>query len=341
MKAFVISGPETCYFTDVEMPQIKNPTDVLVKVKSVGICGTDLTIYAGRHPMAYGVDRIPGHEFSGEVIEVGSAVKDLKPGDRVVHEPTTSCGKCYACTHGQPNVCSSIQITGCNLNGGWQEYFCAPERSWHKIPDWITWTEAALIEPYTNAAQICTRADIQESDVVLIHGGGPLGLMTGDTAKHLGATVIISELMPGRLALAKEIGMDYALDPRETDLKEFVKELTGGEGVNVIVDCAGVGAMMDDNLEMLSPAGRFVTSAPAAFSLSLLSAFYIMAKQLKLIGSRLQYRKFKPVIAQFAMYKDNVDKMVTHTFRFEESDKAFQYNAERHPETGKVVVLFD
>ena len=341
MKAFVIAGAENCFFKDVEKPEIKKPDDVLIKVKSAGICGTDLTIYAGKHPMAAGVDRIPGHEFAGEVVEVGAAVKELKPGDHVVHEPISYCGECYACTHGQPNVCSDIRITGCNIDGGWQEYFCAPEKQWHKIPDWVSWTEAALVEPYTIGAQVCSRANIMAGDLVLIHGGGPIGLMCGDTAKHLGAKVIVSEIQSGRLRLAEKIGLDYAVDPRETDLKTFIKEVTDGKGVNVILDCAGLGFLMEDNMEMLSPAGRFVPVATAPFSLSLLSSFYIMFKQISIVGSRLQYKQFEPVIARYALYKNCIDMIVTDTFRFEDSDKAFKYNAERHPETGKIVVLFD
>lgn len=339
MKAFVIGKDGQKLFRELEKPVVEGPEDVIVKVMAAGICGTDLHIYEGKHPMAAGQDRIPGHEFAGRVVAVGEAVKTLKPGDRVVHEPIAYCGECYACTHGQPNVCRHLRVTGCNCDGGWQEYYKAPERQWHKIPDWVSWTEAACVEPYTIGAQVCAQAKVQAGDVVLIHGGGPIGLICGDTAKHFGATVIVSELMPGRLKLAKQMGLDYAVDPRQTNLKQLVSELTGGEGVNVILDCAGLGKLMDDNLEMLSPAGRFVPVAVAPFTVSNPTA--ILAKQLTIVGSRLQYRKFAPVIARFALYKDNIDRMVTDTFPFADSDRAFRYNLERHPETGKVVILFD
>ena len=339
MKAFVIRGKDNCFFTEVEKPEISGPDDVLVKVKSAGICGTDLHIYAGDHPMAMGVDRIPGHEFAGEVVEVGSGVKDLRPGDRVVHEPICYCGKCYACRRGQGNVCRYLKVTGCNIDGGWQEYYCAPSRQWHRIPDWVTWTEAALVEPYTIGAQVCSQADVTAGDWVLIHGGGPIGLMCADTAKHRGAKVIVSELMQGRLDLAKEIGCDYAVNPKETDLAQLVEEITDGEGVNVILDCAGLGFMMDANLRMLSPAGRFVPVATAPFKIE--DPIQILAKQLTIVGSRLQMHQFEPVIARYEMYKKAIDRMITDTFPFEESDKAFAYAASRNPKTGKVVILFD
>lgn len=338
MKAFVIGKDGKKFIRDVEKPTLKGPKDVLVKVKAAGICGTDLHIYQGEHPMAVGQDRIPGHEFAGEVVDVGPEVRNLKPGDRVVHEPIAYCGECYACTHGQPNVCRNLKVTGCNVDGGWQEFFCAPERQWHKIPDWVTWTEAACVEPYTIGAQVCAQADVQAGDVVLIHGDGPIGLICGDTAKHLGATVIISGHRAGRLQLAKDIGLDYAVNSRETNLKDLINDLTDGEGVNVILDCVGLGKIMDDNLDMLSPAGRFVPVAVAPFTIN--NPTNILAKQLKIVGSRLQNKKFAPVIARYSLYKESIDRLVTDTYAFEDSDEAFQYNLARHPETGKVVILF-
>ena len=338
MKAFVIRGKEDCFFTETEKPRIQHPNDVLVKVKSAGICGTDLHIYEGQHSMSVGVDRIPGHEFAGEVVEVGPGVKHLKPKDRVVHEPIAYCKDCYACRRGQGNVCRALRVTGCNCGGGWQEYFCAPEKQWHKIPDWMTWVQAALVEPYTIAAQVCSQAEVVAGDTVLIHGGGPIGLICCDTAKHFGARVIVSEILKGRLELAGQIGADYAVDPRECDLKQLVEEVTEGEGVNVILDCAGLPQMMNDNVAMLSPAGRFVPVAPIPIHID--DPIAVMAKQLTIRGSRLQMGKFQPVIARYELYAKHVDRMVSDIFPFEQSDKAFAFAHLRGPETGKVVVVF-
>lgn len=338
MKAFVIHGKHDVSFIEKEAPTIQTPTDVLVKVKSAGICGTDLHIYAGEHDMCMNQDRIPGHEFSGEVIAVGSAVTEFAVGDRVVHEPISYCGSCYPCRKGQNNVCTSLKVTGCNCDGGWQELYCADQGQWHKIPDGMTWEQAALVEPYTIAAQVCSQGAVQPGDVVLIHGGGPVGLMCCDTAKQLGATVIVSEIMAGRLALAKEAGADYAINPMEINVEELGAEITGGEGVNVILDCAGLGRLMEQNIRMLSPAGRFVPVAPCPIHIE--NGILVMAKQLTLIGSRLQMGQFKPVIENFVNYEKTATKMITHTFDFNKSDEAFAFADGKHPETGKVVVTF-
>lgn len=339
MKAFVIAGKHDTYFVDKPIPKIENEYSVKVKVKSVGICGTDIHIYEGEHGMSIGHKRIPGHEFAGVVCEVGSQVTNLKIGDRVVHEPINFCGKCYACRHGQGNVCADIQVTGCNMDGGLQEYYVADEKQWHIIPDWVTWEQAALIEPYTIAAQTCSQAELEAGDVVLIHGGGPIGLMCMDTAKKLGATVIISEIAEGRIKLAQEMGADYVFNPKEVNIKEELLKITGNEGPNIVIDCAGIPQVVCDAMELLSPAGRFVQVAPCPINLDK-TAIWIMVKQLKIIGSRLQMNQFKPVIARYALYKDNIEKMITDVFDFEKAKEAFEYNAARHPETGKVVIIF-
>lgn len=340
MKAFIIRGKHDVYFEDRPMPQLETPHSVLVKVKSAGICGTDIHIYEGEHSMSVGHLRVPGHEFAGEVLEVGPEVTDLKPGDRVVHEPINYCGTCYACRQHQGNVCAHVHVTGCNCNGGWQEYFVADEKQWHKIPDWVTWEEAALVEPYTIAGQVCTRAELKAGDTVLIHGGGPIGLMCGDTARHLGATVILSEVLPGRLQLARDMEMDYVIDAKTENVSDRVMEITKGEGVNIVMDCAGLRTALSDAMLLLSPAGRFIPVAVAP-SIQVDNAIMIMVKQLKIVGSRLQMDQFKPVIARYALYKEHIDRMITDVFPFSESDKAFAYAAARDPKTGKIVIRFD
>lgn len=340
MKAFVIRGKHDCYFEDRPELQLEGPHSVKVKVKSAGICGTDIHIYEGEHSMSIGQLRIPGHEFAGEVVEVGEAVTELKVGDRVVHEPIKYCGTCYACRNHQGNVCKNLKVTGCNCSGGWEEYFVADDKQWHKLPDWVTWEEAALVEPYTIAGQVCTRAELRVGDTVLVLGGGPIGLMCGDTAKHLGATVILSEVQEGRLQLARDLGMDYVIDSKKENVTERVMEITKGEGINVVMDCAGLPWALTDAMTQLTPAGRFVPVAMGN-ELHVENAIMIMGKQLKIIGSRLQMDQFKAVLARYALYKEHIDRMITDVFPFEESDKAFAYAAARDPKTGKIVIRFD
>lgn len=344
MKAFVIddrekiNGMPKVYFEDRPIPTIENEKSVLVKVKAAGICGSDIHIFEGRHGMCIGLKIVPGHEFTGEVVEVGSGVTEFKAGDRVVHEPTSSCGKCYACRVGQENVCSNLKVSGCGSDGGWQEYVVYDEKQWHHIPDWISYEQASLIEPYTIAAQACSRAELFEGDVVLIHGAGPIGLMCGQTAKSFGAKVITSEIMEGRIKLAQEMGMDYVINPKEKDLAEEVMKITNGEGPNVVIDCAGIPNASQQAAEILSPAGRYVVvaSGPVHMDNDL-----VRLKALRVLGSRQQKDQFEQVIAKLPIYIKDIDRILTNTYPFNKSAEAFSYASQRHPKTGKIVVQFD
>ena len=338
MKAFVIEGKDNSYFTVVDEPQLENEYSVKVQVESVGICGTDIHIFEGNHGASKGQKRIPGHEFAGVVTEVGSAVKRLKVGDRVVHEPIGYCGKCYACRHGQGNVCQHLKVTGCNMSGGMEEFFVAPEKQWHRIPDWVTWNEAALIEPCTIGAQVCARAGVLPGDTMLIHGAGPIGILLACTAMQLGATVMISEVSEGRLKLARAIGVPYVIDAKTQDTKAEVMRITEGEGANIVCDCAGIRAIAEDAINELSVAGRFVPVAATPFTFD---AYEGMHKQVNIISSRLQMNQFVPVIARFKLYKDTIDQMITDVFDFADTKKAFEYACSRNPKTGKIVLRFN
>ncbi len=338
MKAFMIEGKGAAYMTDVPEPQIERSDDVKVRVESMGICGTDIKIFEGRHSQSVGAKRIPGHEFAGVVTETGPEVKGFKAGDRVVHEPILYCGRCYACRRGQGNVCRELHVTGCNMSGGMEEFFVAPERQWHKLPDSITWNEAAMIEPYTIAAQVCARAGAEADDTMLIHGAGPIGLMLADTALHMGVRVIISEISDGRLELAGRIGVKHIIDAKKEDASEAALRLTDGEGPNIVCDCAGVPRFAEEAFRILSPAGRFVPVAGVTFQCD---GYMAMRKQLTVVASRLQMHQFVPVISRFDLYKDNIKKMITDVYEFDRIKEAFEYACERRPETGKVIVRFN
>lgn len=325
-------------FIEVDEPHIISPKSVKVRVESVGICGTDIKIFKGLHSQSKGRKRIPGHEFAGIVTETGDQVKHLKVGDRVVHEPISYCGHCYACLRGEGNVCAEVKVTGCNMSGGMEEYFVADERQWHTIPDWITWNQAALIEPYTVAAQICARAELAPGDTMLIYGAGPIGLMLADTAMHMGAKVMISEISAGRLKLAAEIGIPYVINPNAASLRERVMELTDGAGPNIIADCAGIASLDEEAVDMLSPCGRFVPVAGTPF---MLDGYKAMRKQLKIIASRLQMNQFVPVISKFKLYQEQADRMITNVFDFMDAPQAFALAGRGDPETGKIVLRFN
>ncbi|MBS1407896.1 MAG: alcohol dehydrogenase catalytic domain-containing protein [Oscillospiraceae bacterium] len=175
MKAVYLVEPFKLEVREVSTPKIERDTDVLVKVHTVGVCGSDLTAWKGNHPDMK-MPSIPGHEIAGEVVAVGSAVTKVKVGDHVIREPIEYCGKCYACRHGHPNVCRELKVWGFASQGGHREYYVSNEDQVFPFDPSIPWEVAAMVEPYTIAAEVNDRAEVMAGDIVLIYGLGPAGM---------------------------------------------------------------------------------------------------------------------------------------------------------------------
>lgn len=339
MKKIMLTGAKQFEVFEVDIPQIQAPDEVLVKVKAVGVCGSDLEAWRGHHAhVTFPV--VPGHEFVGEVIAVGEAVTDIKVGDRVVKEPIDYCGHCYACTHGQPNVCKELKVYGFEVDGGHLEYFVSKANKVFKFPETVDWKYAAMLEPYTIAAQVNQRTNVLPGDVVLVHGLGPAGIAVADWAKVNGATVIATDMVPKRLEMGELFGLDYVFDASKVDVKAKALEITDGEGPNVIVDTTGVPALTQEALELVSPAGR-IASIAFNFSPTPLVTGWINVKEISYVGSRLQSYQFQKVIDKLDKHIDNIKKMVTHVFPYTEIEQAFELAASRDPKVCKVVVTYD
>lgn len=264
----------------------------------------------------------------------------MKDGASVVFEPITYCGKCYACRCGHHNVCRELKVLGCIVDGIFQEYVVMPRSQVYEYDaSKMTYQQAALCEPFTIGLQANWRGDVRPGDVVLVHGGGPIGLIVANIAKSRGATVIVSEPNESRLAMAKDFGADYSINPMKEDLDAFINKLTDGEGVNVIFEAAGVPALLAHATSQLSPAGRLVAMTfgkepiPVNFK-------EINAKELTILGTRHQYQKFPEVVKILPDHLKEVDEITTHVFKAEDFQKAFDTLADRNSGAGKVVLTF-
>ena len=339
MKAYALTGAKQWAVQELPIPAVTAPDEVLVKTKAVGVCGSDLEAWRGAHAHVQ-YPAVIGHEVVGEVVAVGEAVTDLKPGDRVAKESIEYCGKCYACRHGQPNVCRELKVWGFELDGGNREYFTSKADKLHRFSESIDWKYAAMIEPYTIAAQVNARANTQAGDIVLVHGLGPAGLAIADWAKRLGAVVVGSDMVPKRLELAKAFGIDHVVNAKEQDINKVVMELTGGEGANVIIEAAGVPVLLEQAPALISPAGRIV---PITFNFNPtgISSGLINAKEASIIGSRLQVNKFPEMIRHLDEHLEHIKLLVTHVLPKEKIAEAFELAASRSPDVGKVVVSFE
>lgn len=338
MKVLQVERPGKMVLIEREIPKIKNSDDVIIKVKAVGICGSDMHIYHGTSPVAT-YPRIVGHEVVGEVLEIGENVKKLKKGDKVVLEPMIACGECYACKSGRPNACATLTVRGCHVDGGFQEYYVAPEDKLFKFNDDIPWEIAAMIEPYTIAAQITWRADIRKKDFVFIIGAGPIGLCVLEMAKRKDAIVIISDFNEKRLNIAKELGADFIINPKEEDVLKKVNQITNGMGSNVTIDAVCLPITFKQAVEITSVAGR-VMCLGFTKETSDIAQIAITIKELDIRGSRHQTYKFKEVVELFNEKKLMPEKLISHIIDFENTMEAFKLIETTPEEVCKIILKF-
>ncbi len=236
MKAAVYQGSHEILVKDVPEPLV-GPTDVLVRPKFVGICGTDLS--AWEYGM-YEPGLILGHEFSGEVIEVGKDVIHWKKGDRVVPNSLLPCGKCSFCKALKFSLCDDMQMVGISMNGGLAELVALPQNMLHRLPGTIDYKKGAFVEPLSIAVRGFNRIEFERGNSVLILGTGTIGIMSLYFAKLRGASVVYaSEIRPARLEMARKAGADAVINPTKESLPLRIEGLTDGAGIDVVVECTG------------------------------------------------------------------------------------------------------
>lgn len=338
MKAVQVTGPHQLSIVEREKPVITHEQDVLIKVKMVGICGSDIHIYHGTNPLAT-LPRIIGHEVTGVVEAVGGEVDTLSVGDKVVLEPIESCGQCYACRSGRRNVCSNLEVFGVHRDGGMQEYMVIPQKLVHKVNEELNYKESVLVEPFTIGAQANWRGDVREGDTVFIMGAGPIGLCCLKVAKTKGATVIISDLNESRLAFAKEWGADHTIDASRVHVIDEVMELTKQEGANVVIDAVCIPQTFEQAIEAASVAGRVVVLGFDERP-SQITQLPITKKEVTITGSRLQTNQFPVVIEMFNDRTIDTRGMVTQEFPLDRIEEAICLIETSPEDVRKVVISF-
>ncbi|MBN2897490.1 MAG: zinc-binding alcohol dehydrogenase family protein [Clostridia bacterium] len=338
MKAVQVLEPGKINIIERDMPTLERETDVIVKTKAAGICGSDIHIYHGTNAVAT-YPRVIGHEAVGEVYQVGEAVTNVKVGDRVILEPIEYCGECYACRLGRPNVCEKLKVRGVHSDGGFQEYFIAQSDKLHILGSDIEFTDAVMIEPFSIGAQVCFRGQIAKGEVVLIYGAGPTGLAVLENAKHIGATCIVLDMNENRLAYAKTFGADYTFNPSKVDIKAEVEALTGGMLANVVVDAVGSTKVMADAVYLTSVAGRIV-SMGFLDQKAEISMLEVTKKEISIVGSRLQTYQFEKCIEYFKHNEVHLTDLITHKFHFEDVKEAVALIENEPEKVGKIILTF-
>jgi len=262
MLAAVYHGPDDLRVEDVPVPAI-GKGDILVKVISASICGTDLRILHGNHrKYPPGTVRIPGHEVVGTIADIGAEVENYSVGQRVFCAPNTGCGHCRQCITGNNNLCANYDAIGVTSDGGFAEYVRILANSVQQgnvipITASIDPAVAALMEPFACVLRGQNPLHMQPGEVVLVIGAGPIGVMHTKLARARGAgRIIVSEPLPERAAQVSRMGADRVVDPLSTDLKIVLDEETDGRGADVIIVAAPVHAAQEAALELAAIGGR-------------------------------------------------------------------------------------
>ena len=256
----VMTEPGKIIFREIEMP-VPGPGQVLVKIKRIGVCGSDIHVYYGEHK-GTGYPVTQGHEVSGQIVQLGEGVTELSVGQKVTIEPQVVCGKCYPCRHGKYNLCEHLRVMGFQTTGTASEYFAVNADRVTAFPDSMSYDEGAMIEPLAVTVHAAKRFDELQGAKVAILGCGPIGILLAQTVKAMGASeVLITDISDYRLQLAKTCGADYTVNTREKDFGEAMIECFGPDKADVIYDCAGNDITMGQAIQYARKGSKIVLVA--------------------------------------------------------------------------------
>lgn len=305
MRAAVITTPGTVEIQTVPDPT-PGPREVVVRVASCGICGTDLHIMDGEVAPAYPI--VPGHELAGEVVAVGSAVTEVRVADRVAVDPNLNCGECYYCRRGRGNLCEHLAAIGVTTAGAAAEYVVAPAKNCFVLPEGVDTAEAALIEPLACAVRGFDVLPRRLADHYLIYGAGTMGLMMAELAKRCGAaSVSVVDTNPARLETAAQI--DGIATVTSAD------ELARARGWDVVIDCTGAEAAIQDGLGRVGKGGTFLQFGVASQDTrATVEPFRIYRQEITVTGSMAVRHSFERAGELFTAGVLRPDLFISHRF---------------------------
>ncbi len=310
MHVPIFKGQGKIEFKNRPLPQPAQPTDVLVKIETCGICGTDLNILATPPVHKASPNIIIGHEGTGTVMEVGPAVVGLQAGDRVVIAPRLTCGQCRYCRRGLVNQCENYQTIGTTIDGAFAPYLCTPQRALFKISPQVSRDDAVFFEPLSCVVGAIARAPIQAGDKVVIIGAGPMGLLFAQMYRILGAgQIIMVDIVPYRLDFAQKIGVDNTLDPTALDLPETVRELTG-LGADLVVDA--VGNQLDVAIKLVRRGGQVVLFGLRPHDNPTVNQYTITRYDLTVVGAFVGLFPFEQTIQLLESKRLQPSQLISH-----------------------------
>lgn len=342
MRAALIDKVRSVKFVDAEEPMLTQPNEVKIRVRTTGICGSELHAYHGTHPF-----RIPplisGHEFAGDIVEVGADVKHFHVGDRVTAEPQTFCGSCWECQNGMYHLCPHKRVLGARgWSGSFGEYIVMPEETLIKLPDSLTYEQGTLIEPLAVGTHAVRTSGCGIGDSILVIGCGAIGLGIIMAAKLAGCKAIYaSDAADFNLDMARRAGATDTMNPRTDDIEETVRAWTNGRGVDyTFLGSFGNGPLVSSAISVTRKRGKIMEVAVLGGPKDVdFSQFY--QKEMRMQGANVYTREdFDIVLQAIAEGQYHVDGYVTQIFPIEEVGAAFDLMENRTENVVKILLKF-
>jgi L-iditol 2-dehydrogenase len=337
----VMTEPGKIAFRDVDKPSTGD-AQVLIQVKRIGVCGSDIHVFHGMHPYT-GYPVVQGHEVSGIIAKVGDQVEDLAVGDKVTFTPQVTCGECYPCTHGMYHICESLKVMGFQTDGAAQEFFAVDADKVLTIPDHVSLDQAAMVEPTAVAVHALSRAkeDLTGKNVLVL-GAGTIGSLVAQVAKASGAkAVMITDINDYKLKKATACGIDFAVNTAQQDLNTAILEHFGPNRADLILECVGVQPTIT----------QAVANARKGTTIVVVGVFgrvpevdlgLVQDRELSLVGTLMyQRRDYERAIELVAGGKLSLDKMITHHFPFSEYMRAYEAINAAQGNIMKVMITLD
>lgn len=329
----------------IEFGQVEKPKpedhEVLIKIKRIGICGSDIHVFHGLHPYTnYPV--VQGHEVSGKIAETGTLTRRFSIGDRVTFMPQVTCGKCYPCQHGMYHICNSLKVMGFQTGGAAQEYFAVPENMVLKLPDTLSLEEGAMIEPVSVAVHALGRGGDVSGKKILVLGAGPIGNLVGQVAKGLGANAVMStDLSDFRLDIAKQCGIDFTINPKTENLEKAVLNNFGPDRADMTLECVGVESTISQAVS-LARKGTTIVVVGVFGKKPVIDLGLVQDRELSMVGTLMyQKRDYIKAIELAGSDKLMLKNLITNTFSFSGYMDAYHYIEKKKDRAMKVMITLN
>ncbi len=345
MRKIVLTDINKLKMVEAEMPTIESSTDVLLKMKCIGVCGSDIHYYkTGRigdqvveYPFAV------GHEGAAEVVRVGEDVKTLKTGDRVAIDPAMPCWECDQCKAGRPHTCRNLKFLGCpgQAEGCLSDYITMPEKSCFKIDDKLTYDHAALSEPLSVGLYAVKRSELKKGTTIGILGFGPIGMSVFFSAQSYNASKIyVTEKIEERISMAKKAGAVLTSNPKkENVVDKILSDIP--ESLDIVFECCGQQEALENAIDLLKPGGKLMLVGIPEFDFWQMDASKMRRKEITIINVRRQNECVEEALEMIASGKVNIDIMTTHRFSLEKTKEAFDMVADYKDGVMKAMIDFD